>query len=265
VSSHLSVPWKKSEFCAPEGKSTTSTGAVESCLAGMSSVKSSAEAGVPCLVLFGTSERINRRPTKAAAASAKVRGMFGAGGEDLKLHIAARFFNCVDVDLGKTDRKTCKALCSEKAPIIVLTDKKGKVAAMLTGPTKCRERSIYSAMCSVLGRCGFRNVSATVNKIEKLMKKQLYGAERTMLWSGDGIAICRSAIADVKRKKGSEGSKKKAIKRQEDGIEKIKSQVAEARISKYRALKAEYDLLKAAGLPEDRLPKEPKEPKELKK
>lgn len=257
--SHLRVPWQKSGFSRPDEKSTTAAKAIESSLAGMSQITSSTESGVPCFIFFGTNEKLDRKPTKAAAASAEVRGLFGAEGEDLKLYIAARFFNCVDVDLTGVDSKASGVLCSENAPIIVLTDKEGKVVAMLAGPGQCRERNIYSAMCSTLGKCGFRNVSATVNKIEKLMKKELYGAVRTMLWSGDGIAICRGAIADVKGKKGSESSKKRAIKKQEDGIEKIKAQVAEARATQYKVLKAEYDLLKAAGISKDRLPKEPRE------
>ncbi len=256
--SHLRVPWQKSGFSQPDEKSTTVTKAIESCLAGMSQVKSSTESGVPCFIFFGTNERVNGKLAKAAAASAEVRSLFGAEGKVLKFYIAAKFFNCVDVDLTSVDEKTSRVLCSENAPIIVLTDKEGRVAAMLAGPGQCKERNIYSAMCSTLGKCGFRNVSATISKIEKLMKKELYGAVRTMLWSGDGVAICRSAIAAVKSKKGSESSKSRAIKKQEDGIEKIKAQVAEAKITQYKVLKTEYDLLKAAGLPEDRLPKEPK-------
>jgi hypothetical protein len=265
VCSHLSVPWQKSGFTEPDGKSTTARKAVESCLSGMSPVKSSVESGAPCFVFFGTGKKAGGRPSKEAAASAEVRSMFGPEGKDLKLYIAARFFNCISVDVTGVDKKTSGVLCSDNAPIIVLTDKEGKVAAMLAGSGQCKERNIYSAMCSTLGRCGYRNVSTTISKLEKLMKKELYGAERTLMWSGDGIAICRSAISAVKHKKGSESSRKRAIKKQEAGIEKIKSQVAEAKETKYKVFKAEYDLLKAAGLPDDRLPKEPKAPKKAKK
>jgi len=215
-------------------------------------------AGRASLIFFETREEKGERLTPQAEASGLVKtNVFKGEAEREKINranfraaIATKLFHCVIIDVTKVVPEKDKIFCSSNAPLILLTDKEGKVVKLLSGSSQCKTGTVYMWM-QTAQKAGGKDIDSVVSKINKAMI-DLLKAEYRINLSNAEIGAARRAMGDADR----ESQVKTAL----STIEKAEEAIFESKVQRYEAIKSERGLLKMLGLSGKALPVVPPEP-----
>ncbi|MFC1453134.1 hypothetical protein ACFLSJ_07325 [Verrucomicrobiota bacterium] len=188
---------------------------------------------------------------------------------DYTVYIPGRFFNVVRVDASGVREDDNKYVCSENAPLVLLTRTDGQVETFFEGRAKIKRRNVVNAMCTVLKKDEVVRNMNPFTKLHELMK-QLERAELAILKLADNLKELQGKLSKAqardqqlarKRKKPVEAST--STLQTEKRIVLFKdTKVLPAKTAKFDILNEEYVVLEDVGLPAAKMPPKPVEPKD---
>jgi len=132
--------------------------------------------GFPALI-FVLSEELQPKKGKANAvqASRQFRDSAIAWAElfqtegDYSVFIPGRFFNIYRADATAVKASQNKCLCTEKAPVVILADKTGKVVDVMEGKGLIKRSKVVTEMTEVLRKDGYIQNGNSFTRLQELM------------------------------------------------------------------------------------------------
>ena len=224
--------------------------------------------GVPGFVFIFSNEEMPRpkrapaqyipRPTRQAVDSAASWAELFQTEGDYSVFLPGRFFNVYRADATAVTANQNAQLCSERAPILILTDKDGKVTAVMEGRAAIKRARVVVAMAEILRRDGCIQNDKPFSRLQELM----LGLENVEIGIQSAEAAAKSAAAALAKAQASKAAKKKGELTSsgmtaKDNADKAENKLRDLKMSKYKILVQEYALLKELGVPSTRMPREP--------
>jgi len=249
VSSHLKINW---EMVSAGSATNTRAAKAAGIQATVNRVESVRTGGLPSFIFVLSNETRERaaggdnRTPQAKDCAAAWNDLFNTVG-DYSVGVPARLFNCVKLDATALHKAENPFVCSENAPMLVLTAKNGTVAAVFEGRVRIKAGLVVPALNAQLQRDGLVSNARALAELSVVMK-DLEKAEID-IQEAASMALLRSRSGVKATKAPSASAQAKA--------EKSQSEADAAGKAKQALLLKEYALLKQAGVPADRLPPEP--------
>jgi len=232
------------------------------------------QSGLPSLI-FVISDEVTRRGRKDVPTSqnrdsgAAWIELFQSEG-DYTVFIPGRFYNILRVDATRVTADDNKYLCSENAPIVLLTRADGQVETCFEKRAKIKRAAVVRAMLRLLQKDALVKNMQPFGKLHDLMKR-LERAEMDLLKSDEKLQDLRKKLADSaardlatarRRRKPAEPSKTTLMA--EAAVDAFrKSTIYKGKVARYNILKEEYTLLLGIGLPSGKMPKAPSAPQQV--
>ena len=180
---------------------------------------------------------------------------------DYSIFIPGRFFTVYRGDATAVTPDINKYLCSGKSPLVVVTDKAGKIVDVLEGRAAIKRSKIVAEMSDVLRKDGYIQSNSSFARLQQLMN-ELEKIEVTMLLLKTQVADAAKKFADAQSSKAAKkkGELLSSGKVARENLDRAESQMKAQEKAKYAILTEEYALLKELGLPPAKLGPEPKQP-----
>jgi hypothetical protein len=267
VGSHLNVKWADQAVPALQETYPSERAGLDASFGEMTNFS----VGLPSLVFVYSDEmrpapsrdkHYIPKPTQQAVDSAAAwADLFQTEG-DYSVFIPGRFFNVIRVDATDVGSAYNKYLFSQKAPMVILTDKEGKIADIFQGKAAIKRAKVVESMAVILRKDGYIQSGALFAKLGLLMN-QLEKAEYDVLSTRVQLEEAAAKLAKAQAskaaiKKGALTSSGETARRLAD---KCEADLERQQKVKYEILKQEYALLRDLGLPDAKMPSEPAENK----
>ena len=186
---------------------------------------------------------------------------------DYSVFIPGRFFNIVRVDATEVTANDNKYLCSEKAPLVILTTKAGEIASTFDGRAKIKRNAIVNGMCGILRKDGTVASMRPFTRLHDLMKG-LQRAEVALLQLDEKLDALNDKLTRAENRDLRTARKtKKPVKASrgtqlaEQAIDNFKVvTLFKAELQKHGISNEEYALLQDVGLPDKKMPPKPVKP-----
>jgi len=264
VGSHLNVKWTDASVPEDHQVYPSEKAALQASLDQMTNVTD----GVPSLIFVfsdemrpwsPTSRITTPKPTQQAQDSAAAwTELFQTEG-DYSVFIPGRFFNVFRVDATQTKDTFNKLLCSPKAPVVILTDKAGKITDILQGRVRIKRPRVVECMTAILRKDGYIQTASSFAQLHELML-QLEKAEIALLLTGEKLGDAAKKLAKAQTSNlASQGVLPTSGETAKKLIEKLEGEKQQEENAKREILKKEHVLLAELGLPASKMPPDPAE------
>lgn len=185
---------------------------------------------------------------------------------DYAVFLPGRFFSVFKVDVTSVKPDQNKYLCSQTAPILLLTNKDGQITHAMEGKVKIKASMVVRAMYDILRKDAYVSNMVVFKDLNTIMK-QLENAEVAILDVEERVGKAKSRVreyqardAALARRTKKSATESVSTKNAQKNVEKLLPLVTDKEEEKYEILREEYALLTKIGLPKSRMPKQPKEP-----
>ena len=174
VGSHLNVKWIDAQVPDDDKTLASQKEAVQDSISRMKEFSK----GVPGLVFIFSDEEMPApkkaknyvpQPTRQAKDCAIAWAELFQTEGDYSVFIPGRFFNVYRADATVVTPRRNKYLCSEKSPIVVLTDKDGKVIDIMEGRAAVKRSKVVTEMTEVLRKDGYIQSGNSFGRLQELM------------------------------------------------------------------------------------------------
>jgi hypothetical protein len=278
VGAHLNVQWTDAAAAPADG---TYGGRNEGIQAGINSL-AAIKNGSPSLIFVFSDETKPQPPPKGKnpkksdpEPTQQARDCDAAWAElfqkesDFNVFIPGRFFNVVKLNATDVKESQNKYICSEKAPIVVLTRKSGEIEEILEGRTKIKATAVAKIMSDILRKDGYVTGSAQFAELNSLMV-DLEKTELALLMEKEDMDKVKRRLAEAQgkaakaaakaEKKGKEAKPSDSVESAQKSVEEFEQKIKDKLKEKQDVLQKEYALLKDLGLPSAKMPPAPANP-----
>lgn len=196
----------------------------------------------------GKGKNTKVRPTLEATQSETVlkRAFDLSESSDATLGLAARHYRCIKVDLTNVSKKDNKHFNTEKAPLVLLIDRGGKISKSCKGAKSCTQSKISSAMLSHIKKSKLKDAYDSIKDINKVLAAR-FDVEMKLSKQNADISTGRSRLASARQKKAS----KSVIRKMEKALARAEKELKELQEERAGLLKKEEALLTSAGQKKD--------------
>lgn len=226
--------------------------------------------GSPALIFMFSDEELpapkkaknyDPQPSRQAKESGAAWAELFQSEGDYSVFIPGRFFNIYRADATTIKAHQNKYLCSEKAPLVILVDKAGKIVDIMDGRAAVKRPKVVYEMTDVLRKDGYIQNGNSFGRLQELMAS-LEKVEVNVMAIKSQVSEAASKFASAQstkaaQKKGDLTSSGKAAK---EKLGKVEADLKEQETARYKILSEEYTLLKELGMPPAKLPPEPRQP-----
>jgi len=267
VGKHLNVQFTDVTVPAAEGTFGSRNEGVQDSLSGVKEVGN----GSPSLIFVYSDEmkpqakgsKSAGEPTAQAKDSALAwEELFQREG-DYTVFIPGRFFNIVKMNATGVPAAKNKYLGSEKAPVVILTHKDGKVEEVFEGKAKIKGVVVAKGMVDILQKDGYITTIGQFAELSGLMV-ELEKIELAVVIAKEDEGKRRGKVAETQAKTAKRAAKSdkevkpsKTADAAEKALEASDAALNEKLKGKQEILKKEFALLQELNLPADKMPKEP--------
>ena len=275
MGSHLSVNWTSVPVPELDDDARARVKAYQQLA---DSIPESQKGGLPSLIFVFSDEMKSSRASSVSArltsqakdSAAAWVTLFQTEG-DYSVVIPGRFFNVFRAEAARVSPAHNKYVCSEKAPIVILTRANGEVASYFEGRAKIKRRSVVEAMGKTLQKDDVVKNMRPFGRLHELMKS-LERIETARLKDARKLRelevklnIAKARDAKRARRSDKELDPSMSTVRARENIDDFKnSRLLPKLMTRSEILKEEYALLEALDLPSSKMPPRPKDPQPAK-
>lgn len=188
---------------------------------------------------------------------------------DFSVFIPGRFFNVLRVNVTQIkESANNKHLCSEKAPLVILTRANGEIEEVLEGKVQIKSSAVTTTMCDILRKDGFLKKSSSIPELNGLMVA-LQKAEEAMILGKEDLGKVKARLAETRGKaarkvnlggKSNKDTGSASVVSAQKSVDSFEKKLKDAQTEKFDILSKEYAMLQELGLPPSKMPPKPASP-----